>query len=361
MSPLINAPELREKGREKTPPQIYVPELPDKPPRLDNGQEVLLDIGDVLPGDVLLSTSPIEGDPFGYISWLVRKLDQDWYSHAAFFDGETVIESGLSDGVQRKELKDVIERNRYTDVYRFASDACRTEGRESANCRTVDNDVFPIEPLKKVANDYVKTAYATHEAILTGLLVLRQRKLTTSKTGSMLLKGALNIAIAYCREMTKSRPDKAALTCSELVYRIFNEAEPAGRYRLIIGEKSDPDALFALRNFTVQVLEPSLQASVPTFDIPVEKILSTTSQQNSLAREQNPDMPDVYFELVSELQEFADVYEQLVPKEEISPDTAVGLTETARRIKLTHNANMISPSDLRNSGNLIEIGRVRKT
>jgi hypothetical protein len=322
---------------------------------------VLLDIDDVLPGDVLLSTSTIEGEAFGYISWLVRKLDQDWYSHAAFFDGDTVIESGLSKGVQRIELREVVKRNRYTDVYRFASDACRTEGRGSPNCRTIDRNVFPIGPLKKVANDYVKTAYATHDAVLTGLLALRKRKLTTSIIGSDLLKAALSIAIAHFRKKAKSLPDKAALTCSELVYRIFNEAEPAGRYRLIIGEKRDPDALFYVGNLTVRATEPASLVSGPTFDVPMAEILSPTSKQKNIAAKQNFGLPGDFSELIDELQAFAEEYERLIQTEGCSLSAVPGFGQTTLTARLAHNANMISPSDLRNSGNLREIGRLRKT
>jgi len=333
-------------------PQIHMPELPDKPPLVVDGKEKFLEIAEVNAGDVLMSASTIEGSAYGYISWLVRKLDQDWYSHTAFFDGETVFECGLSGGVLTNTLPEVIKRNRYTDVYRYETDACRTEGRTSANCRLIGSDGYPVQPLKKVAREYVKTPYATHEAVLAGLLMLRKRKLTTSIIGGLALRAALNVAIAWCREK-KPVSGKAALTCSELVYRIFDEAEPEKKYRLIVSTRPDADAPFYVGQLQVKVADP-------TFDIPVEEILSSSSLGHAAAAEQEFKLPREFVDIAEELREFAALHREIARPGPSLPATWADLAEAKSAIVLSHDANMISPADISHSGNLREVGRLRK-
>ena len=74
-----------------------------------------MDMSEVKPGDVLLSY----GD--GWISDVIRLVGGGLYSHAAFFNGELIVEAGLRGVVSTPLEKEVIAQ-KYVDVYRFKSD-----------------------------------------------------------------------------------------------------------------------------------------------------------------------------------------------------------------------------------------------
>ncbi|MCP3870535.1 MAG: hypothetical protein GY703_21070, partial [Gammaproteobacteria bacterium] len=134
-----------------------------------------LNMTDVKAGDVLLSY----GD--GWISDIIRVVDGGDYSHAAFFDGQDIVEAGLR-GVVITPLEKEVEAQKYVDVYRFKSDTGSTFSLPD----------WPSEPVVQRAHYYFDkgTEYADNQLYLVGLLIV-VRKLPYGRVEKAVLRAML--------------------------------------------------------------------------------------------------------------------------------------------------------------------------
>lgn len=175
---------------------------------------------------------------------LIITFDEDIYTHAAFWNGEAIVEAGLS-GVKANPLghyKDTV-----TDVYRFQKD-----GNE------LGSNEFPEAPLLEEAQKLVEQnlSYSYQTAYLYILLCLTRWKrdewitlmkefleaqLSSNKSSYIELIFNLYhdkivmlfewMADEMIRQIVAYRKDDG-LVCSETVAKIYNEALPIGNYHI---------------------------------------------------------------------------------------------------------------------------------
>jgi hypothetical protein len=215
-----------------------------------------LTLNDVKVGDVLLSCGRA-----GY-SQAIRLLDGGDYSHAAICtaldakDGPKIIES-TKIGVVENPLKPDITDQEYVDVYRFQSDRGETFGSAE----------WPFKPVINRANHYKdkKTQYAFNQLYLMSVLIF-MRKAPLGKLGKANLRFYLDQMIRFFREDSEHR--KKQVTCSEMVYRCFYEADtvPKGKYGLTVRVTIGPDRKL------IKGIESKSEVMYPEFDVDTQKL-----------------------------------------------------------------------------------------
>ncbi len=169
---------------------------------------------DLRPGDVLLCRGA------GLISDLVVLFDGGTYSHAAFFDGEAVVQATLH-GVVRDSI-DTLKEEIFVDVFRFKKDG-----------HLLDSPGWPSGPVVSVADKIGEEGlkYATDHLLILALLTLTRRiplEPLEKKILRVILDHAANLLFEW---MDKG---KEPMVCSEVVFRAFKEAAPHDKYTLII-------------------------------------------------------------------------------------------------------------------------------
>jgi hypothetical protein len=162
---------------------------------------------DLKPGDVLLSAGTDALDQ------LILELSNGIYSHAAFWDGQNVIEA-TETGIRSDTLKFEVDAQTYVDAYRFVS----------ADGHHLGDTDWPIAPLNTVAQSYIGQPYAYGDAVLLALLLIASKGRTYT-TLELLAIDALFIEATKLLDTWLNEGTRSA-TCSELVYKIFKEAQP---------------------------------------------------------------------------------------------------------------------------------------
>lgn len=171
-------------------------------------------------GDILLSLGTSN------LSQLVKLVDGGDYSHSAIWDGECVVESTL-EGVKLNSYKNYFNGKhdvQYLDLYRFMTPENQPLGSSG----------WPVEPIIKKAHEYVEkgTNYAHNELLLLGVMVALRQHLP--------IRGLLEKIYEFSTHWFEIDPE--GVTCSELVYLIFDEAMPTHHYKLDI--RLDTDEMF---------------------------------------------------------------------------------------------------------------------
>jgi hypothetical protein len=135
-------------------------------------------------------------------------------------------------GVVANKLKDDMDVQEYIDLYRFKSDTGDNFGSPG----------WPPEPVLDRAHYYKDrgTDFAYSQLLLMGILVL-VRKVPLGNLPQARIRYWLAEFIKYFKPRVTS--GKEDVTCSELTYRCFYEAEttPAGKYGLDIAGTLHPD------------------------------------------------------------------------------------------------------------------------
>lgn len=265
-----------------------------------------MDMGEVKAGDVLLSY----GD--GWISDVIRIVDGGDYSHAAFFDGNDIVEAGLR-GVVITPLEREVDAQKYVDVYRFKSD--------SGSPFSLPD--WPVKPVIERAHYYFDkgTKYADNQLYLVGLLIV-VRKLPYGRVEKAVLRAVLAMIFKLYKRIEEEKETKSVV-CSELVYRSFYEAIPKKKYGLTISG-------------TLAPLKASLNS-----------LVENESDEDYLHDE--------------EIEKTIKQVEQMYWK--IKPELAASKNEIHSLLKAGNPlvaAEMVSPHDLQLSPNLEKIGRLRK-
>jgi hypothetical protein len=271
-----------------------------------NEKVKILEMDEVKAGDVLLSY----GD--GWISDVIRLVDGGDYSHAAFFDGDKIVEAGLR-GVVGTLLEKEVEAQKYVDVFRFKSD----------DGEPFSSPGWPVEPVVQRAHYYLNkgTKYADNQLYLVGVLIVI-RKLPYSRVDKAVLRAIIAMVFKLFKRIFEGKETKSVV-CSELVYRSFYEANPKKKYGLTIKGTLAP-----------------IKATL-----------------NSLAESESLEEYGQDEELQGMIAETENMYWK------INPDLAPSKNELSTLLKAGNPlvaAEMVSPHDLQLSPNLELIGRLKK-
>lgn len=265
-----------------------------------------IDMNEVKAGDVLLSY----GD--GWISDVIRLVDGGRYSHAAFFNGKTIVEAGAR-GVVETPLEREVGAQKYVDVYRFKSDSGMDFSSQG----------WPVDPVAQRANYYFEkgTKYADNQLYLVGVLILA-RKLPRDRVDKAVLRAMIAMVFKLFKRIFEGKETKSVV-CSELVYRSFYEAIPEKKYGLTI------KGTLAPLNTRLDSLVENEPGAAPANDTELDEMIEQAEQ--------------MYWEINPELAS---------SKNEIHSLLNAGNPLVA--------AEMVSPHDLEISPNLDLIGRIKK-
>ena len=214
---------------------------------------------------------------------LIITFDDDIYTHAAFWNGEAVVEAGLS-GVKANPIDHYTDT--ITDVYRFIK-----------NDKELGDLALPIEPLLEesqlIVDQHLNYSYQT--AYLYILLCLtRWKREEWIQTILDFLKGKLSsnasqfveilftvykdkliaifewMADEMIRQIVNFRNDDG-LVCSETVAKIYNETKPFGKYQidkpLLIDTKSSPPIRMTSGNHVKESILKELTDSLKIMEI----------------------------------------------------------------------------------------------
>lgn len=327
------------------------PEIEDKAPKTDEaGQPIYLRPDELSPGDVLLSY----GHPKrGGLSWWVRYLDGGGFSHSGYFDGTHVVEASLPI-VKRTPVSEAVKRNYYTDVFRFRSDDGFHLG---------DNG-WPVESLTELARSFINLKYATDDLIFAAVLVMTRRVTLPNRRMAAMFRILLSRAMKALQKIVTESADQVHLTCSELVYRVFHESPPAKKYRLKIAGAT-------IESYLTTALGEGRDEDEIIIDGPLLKSIGisplTSAADDLRSGAEDPEVVEIRNLMV----EFNQLYRESKMTDSLNLDA--GDLNLARRYGIAASvdgtriggwepvADYISPKDLENSDNLIELGRLRKT
>lgn len=282
-----------------------------------DGKPVLLDIDDLKPGDVLL----VYTDPTALsVSWWVRQLAGGWYSHAAFFDGATIVEAYKKGGVSETPIGERIRRSHYVDVFRFVSDDDEEMGTPG----------WPPDPVAEAVSRYLGSPFGTND-LLFGTMIAITRPIDLPGGLEAHFRDFLDRAMNAIQDFVSSEAEEH-ITCSELVYRGFSDPPPPPHYRLTIDmthKGFDTDVL----NPLPWVLRPGAEGAAGGLEPETFERLQEVARRYVALKERSG--------------------WQQIPEEAL-------LVGGEARTGLDAVADYVSPDDLCRSPNLREIGRADK-
>ena len=259
----------------------------------------------------------------GELSKAIRLLDGGNYSHAAICTNvderyDPKIVESTKKGVVENPLSPDIKGQKYVDVYRFKSDTGENFGVTE----------WPHEPVIDRANYYrnKKTQYAFHQLYLMSVLIM-VRKAPLGQLGRANIRYWLDQMIRFFKDDLDTR--KEHVTCSELVYRCYYEAQsiPKGKYGLTIRGTIGPNKSL------VKAISQDINGTDSDLDSETDKLL----------------------------REAEDLFWQTMPKFRSNLES-LKKPEGDIRLKVWNpnvSANTVTPCDLQMSPNLEFIGRLR--
>ncbi|HYM20543.1 MAG TPA: hypothetical protein VEW28_06015 [Candidatus Kapabacteria bacterium] len=202
---------------------------------------------DLKPGDVFLYHGTAT------ISSLIRFFDGSDYSHTGIYFNDSVLEA-VSEGVKLRGLDESVNGVAYVDIYRWVSGGIDTLGSAG----------FPAAPVLARCEWYHKTGdrYAYEELFL--LSILASVRHIPLPIVMPLVRIYLDRASAVLPILLSE--NKEPMICSELIYRVYAEADTAGKYRLkLVGteERSSLTDIFSvLRDAAMPVADSIIDANV---------------------------------------------------------------------------------------------------
>ena len=175
-----------------------------------------IDKKDLRPGDVLLSF----GDPGDWIDCLIAKLDDGIYSHAAVWDGTSVVEATLR-GVLRTTIEDE-ETQAHLDAYRWQPSP--PDGHELGDGK------YPYRPVTDEADKIAQsgTKYSYDKLMLAALVIGISKVPVDAKTRALVRTLANKIAAWVLAH------EKQGMTCTEVVSTSFWDASADRCYAIDI-------------------------------------------------------------------------------------------------------------------------------
>jgi hypothetical protein len=169
---------------------------------------------EVRAGDVLLFHGR------GFVSWAIRKFDGTEVNHAAIALGPDEVGEAGGRGLQTTPLKDAVSGNDFAIVRRFDSEK--------------------LDDVVTVASTYLDAGrpYAYQQIVLLALLA-STRKIPMPKIGRRFLRSALDHAASALNAFLDQGGTKSMI-CSEYVYRCYEEAPggppPPFHLKVILGD-----------------------------------------------------------------------------------------------------------------------------
>ncbi len=175
---------------------------------MNSQTEPALQLADLIPGDVMLSMGPDE------ISKLLAWNGDSDYSHGMLVcDAENLIEAGVA-GVRKVPLAERIQDHDemlYIDVFRAVDGASRPRPAAA------------LVPVTRKAESFDGYPYALNTLKQLGIFVAIRNKLPKKP----IARWVVRIALDYL--MTD---EEGHLTCTELLYRAYNEADTTPKHAL---------------------------------------------------------------------------------------------------------------------------------
>lgn len=185
-----------------------------------------IDIEDLRDGDVLLYYGT------SLLSKMIMTLDGGNYSHAGIMRGGEVTEA-LGDGINHHSVATSVAGAKFVDVYRFTK-----------NGGNLGDPQYPVQPLDDAAQAFeiAKNKYAYDELfLLAALCSTRQLAAIMKSPGmAMFVRDFLDSAMEKLSNLMAS--GTKPVICSEMVFRCFENAMPAGTYTLVIKGSDIPSA-----------------------------------------------------------------------------------------------------------------------
>ena len=189
------------------------------------------------PGDVLLSSGK------GFRSSLIKALAGGFYSHAAVWNGEKVVDA-TEDGIVHNKLQDDISAQWYIDAYRWHS--------PPPGNQVLGGGDYPYRPVTDEADRIVReeTKFAYDELVMAALVVAATRLAPTEvlRKWTRRIMGGLDVWIH--KHITGK---KKTMMCTGVVCNSFGKAKPRPRYAIKI--ESD-DTLRSLKE-VIELRSPS--------------------------------------------------------------------------------------------------------
>jgi hypothetical protein len=204
---------------------------------------------DLRPGDVLLYHGTAT------ISTLIRFFDGSDYSHTGIYFHDSVLEA-LSEGVKLRPLDESIGDVAYVEVYRWYS----------VNGDTLGSPAYPSVPVLARCEWYHQMGdrYAYEELFMLSIL---------ASVRYIPLPVVMPFVRIYIERASAVLPiflsaNKEPMTCSELIYRIYTEADTTGKYRpKLLGTEERPalsDIFALLRNAAMPVADSIIDTNLAT-------------------------------------------------------------------------------------------------
>ena len=313
--------------------------LEDKPPLKWVTKEELR------PGDLLFSSSVTTG-LLGRIIRLGQALDGVGYSHCAIFDGEKIVETKLDKGVAPTPVDEALLRNRYTDIHRFLAD-----DRES---ELGDKD-WAFRPVRRTALSFLGKDYAVSDAVVAALLLIIRKSIYADSSTADLIRKTLDFVVRYFHDLLTASPPASDLTCSEFLYRSFDDAVSSDKYQIAVRERPY-ESVELLPEERRDATEGEL-FEIPIYGkMPFAAGLRPPSDSSAGKNE----------ELITEIQILAAKFESLYRQVNNCAGPVLVPTgcdlhgETTFNVQFKTVADYVSPGDLVRSYNTREIGRIRK-
>lgn len=191
-------------------------------PRGLGGVPLAVGLADLRPADVLM----VRGTTT--LARLIRQFDGGSYSHAALWDGTQIIEA-VKQGVIARPMAISLRRLDVVDVFRYAP----LPGMEGPPPGVLEMAVG--EQARHWAAQGERYAYE-QIVLLAVLSLLRRGELPPQHR--RLVRSVADRAAARLAELAAA--GRQPMICSELVYRCFAHAEPAGQWTLALAHTEAP-------------------------------------------------------------------------------------------------------------------------
>jgi len=178
-----------------------------------------LTVLDLKRGDVLLYRGS------SLVAGLIRLFDGGDYSHASVYEGEGNVVEALSDGLTRNPTNESVGGSLPVDVFRYTN----------LKGITLGDAALPPDPINHEIDLYMSDAhrYAYEDILLLALLTATRRLPIGWAAGQQLiLRNILDSAAQVVAKLIAQR--REPLICSEFVYRIFDEADAGGKYKILV-------------------------------------------------------------------------------------------------------------------------------
>jgi hypothetical protein len=171
-----------------------------------------------------------QGDIFLYhgssfVAGMIRLMDGGDYSHASIYEGQGNVVEALSEGLTRDSAATSIAGSLPIDVFRYTDQKGVTIG----------DPALPSDPINREIDAYMANPhrYAYEDILLLAMLTATRRLPIGWVPGlELILRNILDSAAEVVANLVAQ--GREPLICSEFVYRVFDEADSTGKYKILV-------------------------------------------------------------------------------------------------------------------------------